>query len=142
MKAMATLAAAGLPVGVSAAPMIPGLNDHELPSILEAASEAGASFGFYSLVRLPGAVESIFGDWLERNFPDGKEKILARIREYHGGARNQNIPGVRMRGRGGFASQLNQLFMITARRLGLETGSPALRTGHFRHVLPGQGELF
>ncbi|MEO1835044.1 MAG: hypothetical protein ABGZ49_06070 [Akkermansiaceae bacterium] len=67
---------------------------------------------------------------------------MARIREYHGGARNQNIPGVRMRGRGGFASQLNQLFMITARRLGLETGSPALRTGHFRHVLPGQGELF
>jgi DNA repair photolyase len=122
--------------------MIPGLNDHELPSILEAASEAGASFGFYSLVRLPGAVESIFGDWLERHFPDGKEKILARIREYHGGARNQNIPGVRMRGRGGFASQLNQLFMITARRLGLETGSPALRTGHVRHVLPGQGELF
>jgi DNA repair photolyase len=105
-------------------------------------SEAGASFGFYSLVHLPGTVESIFGDWLEGRFPDGKEKSLARIRESHGGARNQNIPGVRMRGRGGVASQLNQLFKITARRLGLEIGSPALRTDHFRRVLPGQGELF
>jgi DNA repair photolyase len=94
MEAMAALAAAGVPVGVSAAPMIPGLNDYEFPSILETVSEAGASFGFYSLVRLPGAVESIFGDWLEGHFPDGKEKSLARIRESHGGTRNQNIPGV------------------------------------------------
>lgn len=142
LAAVAALAEAGVPVGVSAAPMIPGINDHELPSIVEAAHQAGASFGFYSLVRLPGAVESVFEDWLRRHFPDRREKVMARIRESHGGTADQNKPGVRMRGQGGLATQTNQLFKITARKLGLRTGSPPLELNHFRRVLPGQGELF
>lgn len=142
LRAIEMLAEAGVPVGVSAAPMIPGLNDHELPAILEAAASAGASFGFYSQVRLPGAVKPVFENWLERHFPERKEKVLARIREVHGGEVNSGVPRVRMRGKGELAEQLGRMFKITARRLGLRSGSPPLRTDHFRRMMPGQGELF
>jgi DNA repair photolyase len=142
LEAIETLAAAGVPVGVSAAPMIPGLNDHELPKILEAAAGAGASFGFHTMVRLPGAVGPVFEDWLERHFPDRKEKVLNRIRECHGGALNSTTPRERMRGTGAYAEQVRQMFKATARRVGIRSGPAALKTDGFRRVIPGQGELF
>jgi DNA repair photolyase len=142
LDAMRALADAGIPVGPSAAPMIPGLNDHELPAILTAAKEAGASFAAYSMVRLPGAVAGIFESWLDRHFPDRKEKILNRIRASHGGALNESTPGQRMRGSGEAAGQLRALHHATCRRLGLAARPPDLNTTAFRHVLPGQGELF
>lgn len=142
LEAMRRLADAGVPVGPSAAPMIPGLNDSELPAILAAAKEAGASFAAYSMVRLPGAVAGIFGDWLERHFPDRKEKILNRVRSARGGALNDSTPGQRMRGDGEAAAQLRALHHATCRRLGLATRPPELSTAAFRRVLPGQGELF
>jgi DNA repair photolyase len=142
LDAMRALADAGIPVGPSAAPMIPGLNDHELPGILRAAKEAGASFAAYSMVRLPGAVAGIFESWLERHFPDRKDKILNRICASHGGALNSSKPGERMRGSGEAAGQLRALHHATCRRLGLATRPPELSTTAFRRVLPGQGELF
>lgn len=142
LKAIGRLAEAGVPVGVSAAPIIPGLNDHELPRILEAAAKAGATFAFYTMVRLPGAVGPVFENWLERHFPERKDKVLARIRETHGGELNSTTPRERMRGVGALAEQLRQIFNVTARRVGLKSGPSAPRTDHFRRVLPGQGELF
>jgi len=142
LDAMRALADAGVPVGLSAAPMIPALNDSELPAILDAAKQAGASFAFYTMVRLPGSVATVFESWLDRHFPDRKEKILNRIRATHDGALNSSVPGERMRGTGEPAAQLRALFHASCRRVALATRPPELSTAAFRRVLPGQGELF
>ncbi|WP_193210762.1 PA0069 family radical SAM protein [Luteolibacter marinus] len=142
LQAMRALVDAGVPVGPSAAPLIPALNDHELPEILAAAKEAGASFAAYSMVRLPGAVAGIFETWLDRHFPDRKEKVLGRIRASRGGKLNTSTPGTRMRGTGEAAAATRALFHATCRRLGLATRPPELNGDAFRRVMPGQGELF
>jgi len=142
LDAIRTLADAGIPVGVSAAPMIPALNDSELPAILAAVKEAGGSFAFYTTVRLPGAVAPVFSSWLDKHFPDRKEKILSRIRASHGGKLNSSVPRERMRGQGEPSGQLRALFHATCRRLGLALRPPELSTAAFRRVMPGQGELF
>ena len=142
LDAIRALADAGIPVGVSAAPMIPALNDSELPAILEAVKEAGGSFAFYTTVRLPGAVAEVFSAWLDRHFPERKAKILGRIRASHGGKLNSSVPGERMRGQGEPAGQLRALFHASCRRLGLATRPPELSTAAFRKVMAGQGELF
>ncbi|NIP94001.1 MAG: radical SAM protein, partial [Akkermansiaceae bacterium] len=74
--------------------------------------------------------------------PDRREKVLARIRETHGGALNNTVPRERLHGRGVHAAQVRQIFKATARRVGLGAGPPELKTEHFRRVIPGQGELF
>lgn len=141
LEAIARLSEAGVPCGVSAAPMIPGLNDSELPAILEAVKEAGGGFAAYSVVRLPGAVASVFEGWLERHFPGKKEMVLGRIRAMQGGL-NNTTPRQRMRGAGPAAGQLRALFEASCRRHGLATSPPELEMRHFRRLTPGQGELF
>lgn len=142
LETIRALSAAGIPAGVSAAPMIPGLNDSELPAILEAAAAHGASFAAYSLVRLPGAVADVFGAWLERHQPLAKEKILGRIRAAHAGKLNSNTPVSRMRGTGGAADQWKALFHTCCRKHGLHPRTPTLTASAFRRLSPGQGELF
>ncbi len=142
LEAVRTLAAAGVPCGVSAAPMIPGLNDHELPAILNAVKEIGGDFAAYSMVRLPGAVAGIFGDWLDRHRPGSKEKILGRIRAAREGRLNSTVAGERMRGSGLAAEQMRALFHATCRRLELPTTVPDVTCEHFRRRMPGQAELF
>ncbi|NNC90659.1 MAG: PA0069 family radical SAM protein [Akkermansiaceae bacterium] len=142
LEAITQLAEAGVPAGVSAAPMIPGMTDHELPGILEAVAAAGGTFGTYSTVRLPGAVAEVFSDWLEREFPDRKEKVLSRIRAVQGGRLNNTTPLERLRGTGEQAAQLRQMFQATCRRTGLAPSPPELSAAHFRRRQPGQGELF
>ena len=142
LETIRTLADAGIPAGVSAAPMIPGLNDSELPAILAAAAEHGASFAAYSLVRLPGAVSEVFAAWLDRHQPLAKDKILGRIRASHGGKLNDSTPVTRMRGTGEAAAQWKALFHTCCRKHGLATRPPALDLSAFRRLTPGQGELF
>ncbi|GAA5480962.1 PA0069 family radical SAM protein [Haloferula sargassicola] len=142
LEAIRTLSEAGVSCGVSAAPMIPGLNDHELPAILKAVKDAGGRFAMYSMVRLPGAVAGIFGDWLDRHRPGAKEKILGRIRAARDGRLNSSVPGVRMKGTGEAAGQMRALFHATCRRLELPTSPPEVTGEHFRRRMPGQGELF
>ncbi|BCU77528.1 PA0069 family radical SAM protein [Luteolibacter sp. LG18] len=142
LETIHALAEAGVPAGVSAAPMIPGLNDSELPAILAAAKEHGASFAMYSMVRLPGSVAQVFGAWLERHFPDRKEKVLGRIRAAYEGELNSTAPGLRNRGAGAAAGQLRALFHASCRRIELATRPPELSLAAFRRVTPGQGELF
>lgn len=141
LAAIEKLAGAGIPVGVMTAPVIPGLTDHELPNLISAAAEAGASFAAYVPVRLPGAVQPLFEDWLGRHFPDRKEKVLNRIRSMRAGRLNDPEFGTRMRGEGVFAEHIARLFDISCRRAGIEPGRfPKLSTAAFRRdggVQPG-----
>jgi DNA repair photolyase len=139
LDAIRQLAAAGIPVGVMVAPIIPGLTDHEMPAILQAASEAGATHAGYTIMRLPHAVKEIFVQWLDDHEPGRKARVLDRVREIRGGKLNVSEWGVRLRGEGIFAEQIGNLFSIAARRAGLNRGRVALSTEHFRR--PGGEQL-
>ena len=127
------LSAAGVPCGVLAAPMIPGLNDHELENILAGAADAGARFAGYVLLRLPHEVEPIFSDWLQSQYPLKAAKVLSLIRQVRGGALNDAQFGSRMRGAGPIAALLAQRFAAACRRHGFTRESEAkLDTTCFR----------
>ena len=131
LGAIRVLADAGIPVGVNVAPVVPGLTDHEMPAILEAAAEAGATFANYIVLRLPHGVKDLFVDWLEQHVPDRKEKVLSRLRDLRGGALYDGRFAVRGRGEGPFAEQLRRLFAVTRTKYGLDR-PPALSTASFR----------
>jgi DNA repair photolyase len=114
------------------APVIPGLNDCEIPAILEAARERGASSASYVLLRLPSTVGPVFLDWLARALPLQKERIESRIRSTHGGQLNEPAFGRRMRGAGPLADQIRQAFQVFARRSGLDQRPAPLDTTQFR----------
>jgi DNA repair photolyase len=127
---------------VLCAPLIPAINDHEVPRLLEAAANAGATFASYTVLRLPLAVEPIFLDWLQRHFPDRRDKVLGQLREFREGALNRSDFGERMRGTGAAADRLSQLFKMSARRHRMDHAWPEPSTAAFRRVIPGQLELF
>lgn len=129
--AVEKLASAGVPVGVMIGPVIPGLTDHELPSILKAAFEAGASAAGFIVLRLPFAVKALFEDWLQAHFPERKAKVLGRIRDVRGGKLSDPRFGSRMRGEGEYAGQIAALFEATCTRLGLNRERAALSTAAF-----------
>ncbi len=142
LTAIEKLAAAGIPVGVMTVPVIPGLNDHELPALLSAAAEAGATFAGYTIIRLPHAVAPLFEDWLSRNFPERKDKVLNRIREIRGGKLNDPRFGTRMTGEGVFAGHVAQLFEISRRRAGIGKPKKPLSAAAFRRAGGAQPGLF
>ncbi len=133
--AIERLAEAGVPVGVNVAPIIPGLTDHEMPSILEAAANAGAGFAGMVMLRLPHGVKEIFSGWLEEHAPDRKAKVLNRLKEMRGGKLYDARFGVRGRGEGVYATQLRSVFGVACRRHGLAPKGPELSSEHFR--VPG-----
>ncbi len=139
LAAIRALHEAGVPVGVLAAPMIPGLNDHELPRIIAAAAEAGAQWAAFTPLRLPYAVKDIFCAWLDRHFPGRKENVLNRIRSLRGGRLNDSRFGSRMSGEGVFAEQLAQMFRVAVRKAGLAGRDYELATAAFRR--PGETQL-
>jgi DNA repair photolyase len=142
LKAMRALSEAGVPVRVFIAPVIPGLNDHEIPAILGAAKEAGARGAAYTMLRLPLTVAPVFQEWLERCLPGQKEKVLGRIRRIRGGKLNSARFGDRMRGTGEMAEQIASLFKVFARRHGLDGGMPPLDGSRFRLPRPVTGQLW
>lgn len=135
------LTAAGIPVGVMVAPVIPGLTDEEVPAILQGVKEAGAISAGWVPVRLPYAVAPIFEDWLERNFPLKKERVLNRIRSIRGGKLNDPNFGSRMHGDGAFAEQMQQMFELGCRKAAITQERPKLRTDLFRRPQIGQLSL-
>jgi DNA repair photolyase len=139
LAAIAELARAGIPVGVMVAPVIPGLTDHEMPAILQAAKEAGAGGAGYVLLRLPLAVAPLFENWLEQHFPERKSKVLGRIRALRGGKLNDSRFGSRMRGEGELADVLKEMFTIARRKAGFQGRRPELSTAAFRR--PGDTPL-
>ena len=120
LQAVAALRTAEVPVGVLAAPMIPGLNDAELERILEAAARAGAASAGYVLLRLPHEIKQIFEDWLHRQFPQRARHVLELVRATRAGALNDARFGQRMSGTGAYAELLARRFARAARQFGLE----------------------
>lgn len=132
LQAIEAARAAGVPAGILVAPVIPGLNDHEIPEILQAAARAGAGFAAYVMLRLPYGVKELFADWLEREYPERKEKVLGRLRAMRGGKLNDSRFGSRMKGEGAWADQCASLFEVACRKAGLERRGPVLSADHFR----------
>jgi DNA repair photolyase len=142
IEAIGALSAAGIPVGVFAAPVIPGLTDHEVAAIVENAARAGARFANCHLVRLPHGVAALFEEWLDAHAPDAKKKVLNRIRETRRGRLDDTRFCSRMTGEGELARQIRSLFDATCRRTGVEQGGPGLSTAAFRRPAAGQLSFF
>ncbi len=141
LRAIEMLAEAGVPVGVMVAPIIPGLNDSEVPGILEAAKKAGAMTAGFVLLRLPLTVEPVFKEWLERTQPLKAERILARIRETRGGKLNSSAWGERMVGSGEIAEQIKQMFRMFRRKHGLDGKLPPYDCSLFVPPVPKSGQM-
>ena len=137
LGAIEALSRNDVPVGVLVAPVIPALTDHEMPSIIAAAVQAGAKWAGYVPLRLPFGIKGLFETWLDQHFPERKEKILDRIRALRGGKLNDPRFGTRMRGEGIFAEQLESLFALSCRKAGLAGVRPELSTASFR--VPSSG---
>ncbi len=139
LRAIRELSAAGVPVGVMVAPIIPGLTDHEMPGIIAAAAAAGAQRAGYVIMRLPYAVKDVFIAWLDAHAPGKKERVLSRVREMRGGHLNVSEWGRRLAGDGIFAEQISTLFDACTRRAGFASERLELSTEHFRP--PGGKQL-
>jgi DNA repair photolyase len=139
LAAIEELTKAGVPVAVMVAPVIPGLTDHELPAILEAAAKAGARWAGYVLLRLPHGLGPLFEEWLQEHYPARRDKVLSRLRDMRGGAIYDAQFGSRMTGQGPMAEQIAALFAMGCRRAGLTEPFPKLSTAAFRR--PGGKQL-
>jgi len=122
LAAMQRLAAAGVPVSVLVAPIIPFINDRFLEEVLARARAAGATGAGYTVLRLPWEVLPLWRDWLERHFPERASHVMARIRDLRGGRENDHRFGSRMKGHGAWAKLLQDRFRLGCERLGLARG--------------------
>jgi DNA repair photolyase len=138
LETIRMLAAAGLPVTVMAAPMIPALNDHELEAILIRARQAGATHASYILLRLPLELKDLFEEWLATHYPDRKRRVLSRLREMRGGELYKSGFGERMRGSGEVAKLLQERFRIAQRQQGYSTAPTLLDAQRFQRDVSGQ----
>jgi DNA repair photolyase len=142
LDAVQKLAAAGIPVGIMVAPIVPAITDEEMGDILEAAHDAGAKWAGYVVLRLPHAVAPLFEDWLTHHFPDRKEKVLARVRSMRGGRLYDSTWGERGRGTGEMAEQIGALFRAARRKAGFTEAESAryeLSTAAFRRPASARG---
>ena len=135
------LSSSGIPVNVNVAPIIPFINSDEVPDLIKAAAEAGASSVHYTMVRLNGDVGEIFTDWVRKNFPDRAEKVLNQIMSIHGGTLNDSRFGTRMRGEGNMAESIRQLFHAARTKYFAGRSLPELDCSLFRKK-DQQGSLF
>ncbi len=143
LRAIERLTARGIPVSVMVGPVVPGLTDEELPAIIEAAAAAGAKRAYYVMLRLPGPVRELFLAWLERAYPDRKQRVINRLTDLRGEGLTDGRFGVRMRGEGHWADVVNRLYRMTCRRLDLNLPRAPLSTNHFRRPKnDGQLDLF
>jgi DNA repair photolyase len=136
------LAEKEIPVGVNLAPIIPGLNDEEIPNILKLSAEHGATNAGYIMLRLPFSNKKLFTNWLEQKFPDRKEKILNKIREMRGGKLNESAFGIRFTVKGEQADAIKKLFHLSCSKYGLNKEETELTTAHFKSRSNVQLEMF
>lgn len=140
LKTMNTLHRAGIPVGVMTAPIIPSLNDHEIPELIKRAAEQGACWAAYTIVRLNGALGPLFTDWLNQAFPNRAERVLHQIADCHGGQLNDSRFKTRMSGEGPYAQHIAQLHRVASQKYLSDRQPPQLTTALFRPA--GQIGLF
>jgi DNA repair photolyase len=141
LDAIAALSAAGIPVAVLVGPVIPGLNDAEIPRLLAAAKAAGARSAAWVLLRLPRPIDTLFTRWLEENFPDRKDRVLHRIQDTRAGRMSDTEFGRRKRGQGEYAAQIAALFAAAARKHGLDAPLPPLSVAAFRRPAASGDQL-
>jgi DNA repair photolyase len=141
LEAVSRLAAAGVPVGVMMGPVIPGLTDSEIPIVVAAAAEAGASWVGYNMVHFPYGTAELFLDWLDREYPQARSRVESRIREVRGGQLSDSRFGSRMTGEGPYAESIAALFASASRRAGLPKMQHRLDVSRFR-VPTAQPGLF
>jgi DNA repair photolyase len=139
LQAVSALRAAGIPTGVMIAPVIPGLNDEEIPAISGAAAAAGAQTAGWLLLRLARPNDKLFSDWLAEQFPQRQARVLNRLRSCRNGNLGDSRFGFRMRGEGPYARQIEDLFDASVRRYGLNRKLPELSTAAFQRP-PQPGE--
>lgn len=139
LDAISGLRDAGVPVMVMMAPIIPALNEHEVPALLAAAASAGAITASYTMLRANGAVEPIFRAWVTQRFPERAERVLEHVRAVHGGSLSDHMTGRRMRGSGIHADHIARLFRVMKRRYFGDGRMPELRSDLFR--VPPEGQL-
>jgi len=150
LETIRRLSQAGIPVGVSLAPLIPFVNEPEIESILDAAHAAGARYANYVVLRLPWELVEVFHAWLDAHFPDRRSRVIARLRDLRGGKDNDPRFGWRMRGQGPWADMIRMRVDARLRRLDLGHTRPALRSDRFVPPRPSaapvaqpvQGSLF
>lgn len=139
LRMIERLTSAGIPVRVMTSPVVPGLTDHELEHLLEAGYQAGADAASWIMLRLPREVSELWQDWLAEHMPDRANKVMARLREMHGGRDYDPRWGHRMRGEGDYAAIIAQRFSAACKRLGLKIRSAPLRCDLFQ-VPPQPGD--
>ena len=132
LESIRRLADAGVPVGVGVAPMIPGLNDHEMEAILEAAAGAGATSAMFITLRLPLEIKDLFREWLAQAYPDRAERVMSLVRQTRGGKDYDSEWGSRMKGTGPVAALMAARFRKATRKFGLNLDRAPLDTAQFR----------
>lgn len=138
LEALRQLSDAGIPTVVMVAPIIPGLTDHEIEAILEAARDAGVSEAGYVMLRMPHEIKELFREWLETEYPDRASRVITLMQSMHGGSDYNSEFGIRQRGSGPYADQIAMRFRLALKRLGLGKPRQPLRTDLFRApTLPG-----
>ena len=142
LRAIEELRKNNIPVGSLIAPVIPALTDHEIPTIIKAVVNAGAQFAGYTVLRLPYSVKDLFEDWLLKNFPERKDKILNRLRSLRGGKLYDAKFGERMKGSGIWAKQIKDLFRLGVQKAGILLPAPELSVDYFRNPYDKQLKLF
>lgn len=137
LEVVKQLSDAGIPVNVMLAPIIPALNDFEIPELMKAAAEAGACNAAYTIVRLNGSIGNIFEDWLRKAYPDRADKVLYQTAHCHGGKLNDSRFGTRIIGEGNFAANIANLFRISKKKY---LGGRKMKPYNFSHFRPMAGK--
>ncbi|HXH18917.1 MAG TPA: PA0069 family radical SAM protein [Chitinophagales bacterium] len=141
LEVIQKLSEKNIPVSVMVAPVIPGLNDHEIPSVIKASAERGASGAGFTIVRLNGEIGKVFDDWIRKTFPGKADKVLHRIQACHGGRLSDSRWGKRMRGEGSVAESIHQMFRIACAKYFKDRKPFEFNLSAFR-VPAAQMELF
>ncbi|MBV6653840.1 MAG: PA0069 family radical SAM protein [Mameliella sp.] len=142
LKTIEALSENGIPVNVMMAPIIPGLNDHEILEVGQKVSSLGALSMAYTMVRLNGDVAVIFEDWIRKSMPDRADRVLNRIRDVHGGELHDSRFGTRMSGEGQFADVVKQQFLLAKKRFFSDKQKPEYNLELFEQLRNPQMSLF
>ncbi|NNK68843.1 MAG: PA0069 family radical SAM protein [Flavobacteriaceae bacterium] len=142
LNTVQTLSRHGIPVNVMMAPIIPSINSHEILNMAKAVSEAGALSMGHTMVRLNGAIGHIFYDWIKKNIPDRANRVMRQIESCHGGNLNDSRFGIRMRGEGKIANQINDLIKLSKKKYFKDKKLPKLNTELHANYKDDQLKLF
>lgn len=142
LRTIEVFAENNIPVGVNVAPVIPGLTDKEIPDIIREASQRGAEFAGYIMLRLPYSVKDLFIEWINREFPEKASKVLNSIKSVRNGKLNSSERGIRFKGEGELADTIKRLFQISCAKYGLSKRTFDFTTEHFKSDHTAQIQLF